>query len=145
MGCSNGSQGFVDRSIGPRTFKGVYVLGPKLGQGSNSEVFQAEEKKSKRKVAVKIVNTEEEQNSVLVKRELEILKTLKHPNILSFIECFEFKDPPSVYLVFELVEGEQLSSRIFKRSFFDEKDANRFASNLLSAVKYIHDKDIVHR
>lgn len=49
------------------------------------------------------------------------------------------------YLVFELVEGGELFDAIVARHHFSEHDAATIISATLSAVKYLHERNICHR
>ena len=70
-----------------------YAVGMRLGEGSYAKVFSAYSEKLGKKVAVKIINQKKAPKDFLQKflpRELEIMKTLKHPNIVELYEVFSF-------------------------------------------------------
>ena len=68
---------------------------------------------------------------------------MSHPNIVQLIN---FYDEPKQYLiVMEYLEGGELFDRIVKKSFYNEKEARDLAFIMLSAVKYMHDLNVVHR
>jgi serine/threonine protein kinase len=72
--------------------------------------------------------------------EIDILKTLDHPNIVRLHEVFYQKNK-QIYMILELCDGGDLYTRLP----YSEKDCAYIAGKLLSAVKYMHDHGIVHR
>jgi calcium-dependent protein kinase len=57
----------------------------------------------------------------LMINEVNILKTLDHPNIVQIYEYFE--DQTYFFIVTELVQGGQLFDEITRRGKFNERDA----------------------
>lgn len=55
------------------------------------------------------------------------------------------RDKFHTYLIFELLHGGELLQRIRKKKNFDEKEASRLMRQLISAVKFMHERRIVHR
>ena len=84
-----------------------------------------------------------------MKREIEILKEVKHPNIIELIDVFE--DSKYLHLVTELCTGGELFDRIIAKTnsaegHFSERDAAHLVADILDAIAYCHDvKGIVHR
>eukprot|EP00066_Takifugu_rubripes_P023269 XP_011612535.1 PREDICTED: calcium/calmodulin-dependent protein kinase type 1-like isoform X1 [Takifugu rubripes] len=115
-----------------------------LGMGAFSEVFLAEEKKTKRLVAIKCIQKKAlkgKENSI--ENEVAVLQKIKHPNIVSLEDLFESKSHR--YLVMQLVSGGELFDRIIAKGFYTEKDASKLIQQVLDAVKYLHDIGIIHR
>jgi len=79
----------------------------------------------------------------MVDRELSILKKIRHPHIVEFIDCFETKS--KYYIVFELATGGELFDRICQKGKFTEKDAAIVITTILGAVSFLHSRGIVHR
>jgi calcium-dependent protein kinase len=75
--------------------------------------------------------------------EVEILKTMDHPNILKLYEVFE--DDKTFNLVTELCTGGELFDYIIEKKNFSEATAAHFMKQVLSAVIYCHRRCIVHR
>jgi calcium/calmodulin-dependent protein kinase I len=72
-----------------------------------------------------------------------ILKTMQHPHIVHMID---FYDESTQYLIaMEVLEGGELFDRIVKKAFYNEKEARDLVFIMLSAVKYMHDRNVVHR
>lgn len=71
--------------------------------------------------------------------ELQVLLELDHPHVIRLYEWFE--DSKSVYLVTELATGGDLSSRFP----CEQPEAVRLFNQLMGAVRYCHDRGVVHR
>ncbi len=56
-----------------------------------------------------------------------------------------FTDQLHVYMVMELVKGGELLERLQKRHSFTEQQACAIFKQLLSAVSFMHLKNVVHR
>lgn len=132
-----------------KDFGRFYKLGRKIGEGTYSEVFEAIKVSTNEKVAVKIctVKDGDESGNVVktVRREIEVLKTLNHPNIVKLVDHFEDEGGTTFFVVLELLEGGELSERLGECSFFSEDEARGIILTLLPAIKYLHDQDVVHR
>ena len=77
-----------------------------------------------------------------LKREVEILKKLSHPNVVKFVEGFE--TGRRIYLVMEKCEGGDLLHRMAKQNHIRESDVKSYIAQLLDAVAYAHSNDVVH-
>lgn len=75
--------------------------------------------------------------------ELELLKTLDHPNIIKLYDIFDFRD--FFYVVTEYCDGGELFAAVKRNHHFSERDASVILKQLLSAVNYMHSRGIVHR
>ena len=75
--------------------------------------------------------------------EMEILKQVRHPNIIQLEGVFETAD--KIFIVTELATGGELFDRVVKRGCFTEADAANLAMKMLSALAYLHSNGIVHR
>lgn len=74
-----------------------------------------------------------------LKNEIAILKSLDHPHIVRPIETFEHRN--QLFIVMELCTGGDL----YGRDPYTEEEAARIISSILSAVSYMHSKNICHR
>jgi len=81
----------------------------------------------------------------MIQTEIEIMRMIEHPNIISLHEVFEDKATKKIYLVMELVTGGELFDRIVDRGSYSEKDASELIAKVISAVRYLHKKGIIHR
>ena len=94
-----------------------------MGVGTFGEVRKCVNRKTGAIRAVKVIRKDglDEKEKGRFFYEMEILKTLDHPNILKLYEVFQ--DDKRYYLVTELCTGGELFDEITKRSNFSEKDA----------------------
>jgi calcium-dependent protein kinase len=76
-------------------------------------------------------------------REIKVLRTLDHPNILRCYELFE--DRARYFIVMELCSGGELFEALAKKKAFTESQAAKVMYQLLSCVAYCHDKKVIHR
>ena len=79
----------------------------------------------------------------LLEEELAILQAVDHPNIVKFDQCYI--DHRYVHIVMEHCKGGELFDRIVAAQRFTEFHAADIMSQMLSAVKHLHEKGIVHR
>ena len=70
------------------------------------------------------------------------MRELDHPNVIKLFEFFE--DDRYVYLVMELCEGGELFDKIVAKGKFTESMARYYFKQLMSALNYIHNKNICH-
>lgn len=75
--------------------------------------------------------------------EVEILKSLDHPNIVKLYELYQ--DSKNYYLITEFLEGGELFDKLQHQKNFSERLAAHYMKQILSAVSYCHQRDIVHR
>ena len=75
--------------------------------------------------------------------EVEILKTVDHPNLPRIYEFFE--DDTNFYIVLELCRGGDLFDRIVEAKTFNEAQAAEVMTQILSGLTYLHSKKIIHR
>ncbi|KAJ6188218.1 hypothetical protein N7519_003126 [Penicillium mononematosum] len=123
--------------------KALYKFGRTLGAGTYGIVREAEGTENQ-KVAVKIILKKNVRgNENMVYDELEMLQSLQHPHIVSFVDWFESKD--KFYIVTQLATGGELFDRICEYGKFTEKDASQTIRQVLDAVNYLHKRNIVHR
>jgi serine/threonine protein kinase len=124
----------------------TYSIIRKLGTGSFGTVYVATHKISKERYAVKEIMKSKLTKARHVKclqKEISIMKSLRHPNIVKLFEVVEERD--RLYLVLELLEGGDLFDRIVQRTLYTEQNARDLMLILFRSVKYLHDQCIVHR
>ncbi|ETV86994.1 CAMK/CDPK protein kinase [Aphanomyces astaci] len=114
-----------------------------LGHGHYGTVRIGTHKVSGAKVAIKTIPKVKVSRPETLRREIEILRTVDHPNIIKLFEVFE--DTRHLHLVTELCTGGELFDRIIARGHYTEADAAKLVRKILDAVKHCHDREICHR
>lgn len=117
-----------------------------LGHGQYGTVREAIRKPqlSSQRYAIKsIVKQRISKHRLIMKRELEILMMVDHPNIIKLYETYE--DELYLHLVMELCTGGDICDRLIQKSSFSESEAARVMHQLMGAVNYLHLNNITHR
>ncbi len=124
-----------------------YVIGSSLGEGAYAEVREVLHKRTNTKYAFKIYSKYrimDSQRKTNLMREIHILEQLNHPGIIKLYHVFE--TDKSVILVFELVSGESLKSKIRNAAKgIPPEDTLLIFRQICSALDYLHSKSITHR
>lgn len=76
-------------------------------------------------------------------KEIELLVTLNHPNIIKLYEIWETDN--KCYLVMEYCKGGELFDYIIKHERMSEAIAANIMKRLLSGLHYLHSNNIAHR
>ena len=111
-------------------------------------VYKALNKIENKYYAIKCLNfkdiTEKERKNI--EMEVNLLKELKHPNIVLYKDSFLDKEN-NLNIVTTFCEGGDMYQKIFKEKnkYFDENKIINWLIQLLLGLSYIHDKQIVHR
>lgn len=149
--------------LGNKTINQYVVLG-ELGRGSQGKVKLAEDSETGRIVAVKIMNKSPKKQwwrfsdaAALdrIEREIEIMKKLKHKNI---VQLFEVIDDPShnkLYLVMQYVESGPVCRMLHQDASaaaatvvsctYAEDRVRAVVRQVVTALRYLHRHGIVHR
>ena len=117
-----------------------------LGEGSYASVYCVQNRLTDSKRAMKVINktsncSEEDEKEIL--NEINILRTLDHPNILKIFEFYSSKESYSI--ITELCEGGELFNEIVDKGPFNEVYSAYVMLQIFSAINYCHGMKIVHR
>ena len=78
-------------------------------------------------------------------REINILKQCQHPNIVQLLDIMANEKKHSIYIVLEFCDFD-LSALIRQyKNPFNESQVKTLIMQLLSALQYLHQHDIIHR
>ncbi|MBN2145705.1 MAG: protein kinase [Candidatus Aureabacteria bacterium] len=115
-----------------------------LGKGAMGLVFECENIFNGNRYAVKILNpqyTQDEKINQQFEQEARLIAKLKHENIIS---VFDLKKTEGIYyLLMELCPGKSLS-KVLKEEELPFPVILHIVERLLDALKYAHEKKIVH-
>ena len=78
-----------------------------------------------------------------MKKELEIQWRLNHPNIVRLYGYFY--DEQNIYSVLEFCPGGNLFQRLRRERYFDERKAKFVIAQIVEALIYLQDRNIIHR
>ncbi|CAH1406520.1 unnamed protein product [Nezara viridula] len=129
---------------------GKYVMGDLLGEGSYGKVKEMLDSETLCRRAVKILKKRKlrripngEQN---VQREIQLLKLLKHKNVIEMVDVLYNHEKEKMYLVMEYCVGvlqDMLESTPLKK--FPNWQAHGYFCQLMDGLEYLHSHGIVHK
>jgi eukaryotic-like serine/threonine-protein kinase len=126
---------------------GRYKLQSMIGRGSAARVFRAHDNVFGRDVAIKVFDLSAAGDLVLQERELRLLASLNHPGIVGLLDAgvdTSEADRPRAFLVMELASGDDLRNALTSAAPTADQVAT-LGRDLADALRYIHEKGIVHR
>ncbi|XP_040593023.1 sperm motility kinase 2B-like [Mesocricetus auratus] len=126
-----------------QSFMRDYKMMMTLGQGHFSLVKLALHVPTVTCVAIKVLRNEKKKNASLVAREVKIMKSLKHPNIIELFHVFRSRY--TAFLVMEHAPKGDLFGHIVDRGSLEESEVRRLFTQILLAVEYCHSNHIAHR
>jgi putative two-component system response regulator len=146
----------VTRLLAGQTFGlilGNYRIMERIGSGGMGEVYKAEHIHMKRTVAIKVLVTEEDNNSVFLQRfysEMQATAVLSHPNIVLAFDAGEMAVPNSDqevlrYLVMEFVPGKDLEQHVLDHGPLPVAQACEYIRQAASGLQHAHEHGLVHR
>ncbi|QDU21471.1 serine/threonine-protein kinase [Urbifossiella limnaea] len=117
-----------------------------LGSGGMGVVYQALDRRTGERVAIKVLRFQPSANPTLFKRierEFRSASNLEHPNIVRAL-AFE-TDERSCFLVYELINGGSLGDRLDNHGRIPEVDAVKLITQVAQALHYAHSFGVIHR
>ncbi|KAL3323112.1 hypothetical protein AABB24_040294 [Solanum stoloniferum] len=124
---------------------GKYELGRVLGQGSFAKVYHARNVVTGENIAMKVVGKEKVIKVGMmeqIKREISVMKMVKHPNIVELHEVMASKT--KIYFAMEYVKGGELFEKVAKGKL-REDNARGYFQQLISAIDFCHSRGVYHR
>jgi serine/threonine protein kinase len=123
-----------------------YRIESLLGSGGMGQVFRACDTQGGPAVALKVLlplDQGQEDRARRFRREIEVLRRVQHPAVLH-ISDWGTSDG-RLYLVTELVEGEDLKLAIRRRGPFPPAEAAALGATLAEALAAAHAQGVIHR
>ncbi|KAK7349105.1 hypothetical protein VNO77_06198 [Canavalia gladiata] len=122
-----------------------YETGRVLGQGNFAKVYHGRNLTSNESVAIKVIKKEKLKKERLVKqikREVSVMKLVRHPHIVELKEVMATKE--KIFLVMEYVKGGELFTKVAKGKLSEDL-ARKYFQQLISAVDFCHSRGVTHR
>lgn len=123
-----------------------YEILTTIGTGTFGRVVLVRSKETKEYLALKVMAITEVirlKQIEHVKNEKEILSTISHPFIVNML--WANHDKTFLYMLMEYVPGGELFSYLRNYGRFNNSMANFYASEIISALDYLHSRTVVYR
>ena len=136
----------LKEAFGYLNFFDYYEMLDDLGEGIFGSVKLGVEKKTKERVAIKIIkkNKTKPSDIELVRTEIDVMKLCHHPNVVHLLDHFE--NAEYIFIVMEYIRGGRLTDYMKEKKFnFTEKRAAEIIYQIALGVKYLHKYGIIHR
>ncbi|ETS05731.1 Pkinase-domain-containing protein [Trichoderma reesei RUT C-30] len=117
--------------------KGAFAVVYKVTSKYNGVPYAAKELEKRRFIKNGVLDQK-------VENEMRIMQKVDHPNIVRYIENFDWDDRLLI-IIMEYVPGGDLGKHIADDMPFSESDSREMAKQLLSALSYLHANNITHR
>ena len=128
---------------------GRYRIVRPIGAGGMGEVYEAEDLDLGARVAVKTMRVGDEHTLARFKREIQLARTVTHPNVCRIFDLHRHHEPESgrviTFLTMELVDGETLSEYLGHRGPLTPSAALPIVRQIAAALAAAHEKGVVHR
>ncbi len=123
-----------------------YTRGRFLGKGGFAKCFEFKDLETGKLLAAKIIDKlslNKERSKQKLASEINIHKSLKHPGIVRFESHFE--DSTNVYILLELCPNQTLKDLLKRRKRLTELEAQCYLAQLIPALQYLHESNVIHR
>jgi serine/threonine protein kinase len=122
-----------------------YYILEQIGRGGMTTVHKALDLQEDREVAIKLLApylVKDPKFKARFEREVEVLRQLKHPNIVPILDFGEHEGSP--FIVMPFMSTGTLADKL-KSGPLTPKEGARLMSEISSALAYAHEQGIVHR
>lgn len=117
-----------------------------VGQGSYARVFLVRKNDTNEYYAMKVLKKNkifDERSKERVLTERNIIKSVNHPFIVKLHYSFQTDD--KLYFILDFLNGGDLFEHISRSGKFKEKRAKFYAAEIVLALNYLHENNIVYR
>ena len=125
---------------------GDYIFTRKrIGKGAFSTIYKGKHKDTGKYYAIKEISFENlEKIRDSIKREFTLMKNLNHRNIIKLHEVFFDNDEKNIYLVIDYFPKGDFA-KFLNGKALKEKYAKKYMRQLVDGLKYLYNKQILHR
>uniref|UniRef100_A0A8C7RDZ9 non-specific serine/threonine protein kinase n=1 Tax=Oncorhynchus mykiss TaxID=8022 RepID=A0A8C7RDZ9_ONCMY len=122
--------------------KKKYTRYEKIGQGASGTVYTAIDVATGQEVAIKQINLQKQPKKELIINEIMVMKELKNPNIVNFVDSFLVGE--ELYVVMEYLAGGSLTD-VVTETCMDEAQIAAVCRECLQALEFLHANQVIHR
>jgi 5'-AMP-activated protein kinase catalytic alpha subunit len=126
---------------------GDYALGEEIGSGAFGKVVLGKHILTGEKVAIKILDkmilNQTPEDYELVKKEISILKLVKHKFIVQLYEIMQTAQ--HIFIIMEYCEGKEIMDYILTKTRLSELESLKYFQQLINTLFYLHSQNIAHR
>ncbi|WP_460777711.1 serine/threonine-protein kinase, partial [Nocardiopsis nanhaiensis] len=125
---------------------GHYVIRRRIGAGGMGVVYQAEDPRTERFVAVKVLKPEVAGDHIArarLAREVETMRRVQSPNVAEVIDADTQAELP--WVVTEYIPGPTLDATVTDHGPLRGRALTRFVAGMARAIKDIHAVEVIHR
>ncbi|XP_018325506.1 triple functional domain protein isoform X1 [Agrilus planipennis] len=125
-------------------FNRRYMELDEISRGRFAVVRKAKDRGTGHEVALKQV-WKRKQHHKVTQAEYSLLAGMQHTNIIRALALFDNAPVPGIdTIVLELVKGPLLFNFVCSNEFYEEEDVRIYTKQLMSAVSWLHEKDLAH-
>ena len=117
-----------------------------IGKGGFGEVWKVNHKKTGDVYVIKVLDKDSLKSQKLISQlnlEIQIMYKAHHPHLMQLINHYE--DDDNFFMVMPYASRGQLYTLLRKNTRFDQRTTAQFLRETISAVKYLHDHNVIHR
>ncbi|SCU91002.1 LAFA_0F01332g1_1 [Lachancea sp. 'fantastica'] len=119
-----------------------YALKQVIGKGAYGIVYRAVNRQTAKQVAIKVIEYDEEEELNEHMLEIDLLKNLKHENIVKYHGFIQKSH--QLFILLEYCSQGSLRDLI-KRGSVDEHDCRAYIKQTLRGLRYLHEQGVIHR
>ena len=125
-----------------------YLLKDKIGKGSSAKVYICEDTDTGKLYAAKRIKIDKISKGFKLQqleREIRIMRSLKHENIVSLHEVLQSKEKKSACIILEYADCGSLLNHLTNTMIRSENYIATIFKQVVNGLLYLHNKGIVHQ
>jgi len=122
--------------------------GDLIGMGANGRVYLGLEEDTGAIIAVKEIlfgNNSDREELEQMQGEIELLRSLSHPNIVTYLGTDVSDDSQTLFIFTEWVPGGSIQALVTKFGRLPEAIVRKYVAQLLVGLSYLHERQVIHR